>query len=116
VPLFGDYKGLCVTLIAEVLAGMLGGRTVSPLVAKQRAHPERPMDCSQLFIGLSPSAFGLDSTDKLLQTLRDAVRDGYAGEPPSPHFPDQREAANTLRARNTGVPLPEAVAAALDWE
>jgi LDH2 family malate/lactate/ureidoglycolate dehydrogenase len=115
VPIFGDYKGLCVTLIAEVLAGMVGGRTVSPLVAKQRKQPAVPMNCGQLFIGLSPTAFGLDSTDKLLSVLIDAVADGYPDGPPTPYFPDQREAAQTAAARRDGVDVPVSVASALGW-
>ncbi|MEU9016617.1 Ldh family oxidoreductase [Actinomadura sp. NPDC048394] len=115
VPVFGDYKGLCVTLIAEVLAGMLGGQTVSPLVAKQRAQPARPMNCGQLFVGMSPGAFGLDQTDKLLGVLHDAVLDGYPDAPPDLHFPDQLEARNTAAARADGVPVPMSVASALGW-
>ncbi|WP_030905234.1 Ldh family oxidoreductase [Streptosporangium amethystogenes] len=119
VPVFGDYKGLCVTLIAEVLAGILGGQTVSPLVVKQRAEPGRPMGCTQLFVGLSTTAFGLDaertSIDKLVQILRDAVVAGYPGQPPTPYFPDQAEAAWTARAHETGIPIPAAVATALGW-
>ncbi|GAA2127404.1 Ldh family oxidoreductase [Actinomadura napierensis] len=115
VPVFGDYKGLCVTLIAEVLAGMLGGQTVSPLVAKQRAQPARPMNCGQLFVGMSPGAFGLDQTDKLLGVLHDAVLDGYPDAPPALHFPDQLEAGNSAVARESGVPVPVSVASALGW-
>lgn len=115
VPVFGDYKGLCVTLIAEVLAGMLGGGTVSPLVAKQRKQPAVPMNCGQLFVGLSPAAFGLDSTDKLLSVLLDAVADGYPDGPPTPYFPDQREAAQTAATRRDGVEVPMSVASALGW-
>lgn len=115
VPVFGDYKGLCVTIIAEVLAGMLGGHTISPLVGKQRKDPHRPMDCSQLFIGLSLDAFGLDDTDKLIDALRDAVVDGYAEDPPAPHFPDQLEAARTANSHATGLPVVRAVADALGW-
>ncbi|MFB4306219.1 Ldh family oxidoreductase [Actinomadura sp. GTD37] len=115
VPVFGDYKGLCVTLITEVLAGMLGGGTVSPLVAKQRAQPDRPMNCGQFFIGLSPGAFGLEQTGKLLGVLHDAVVDGHTGDPPSPYFPDQPEAAATRAALEHGVPVPAPVAAALGW-
>jgi LDH2 family malate/lactate/ureidoglycolate dehydrogenase len=115
VPVFGDYKGLCVTLIAEVLAGMLGGHTVSPLVAKQRAQPGQPMNCSQLFIGLSPSAFGLEETDKLLEVLYEATVDGYASPPPIPHFPDQLEAERTREARERGVHVPGSLASSLGW-
>ncbi|WP_067461621.1 Ldh family oxidoreductase [Actinomadura macra] len=115
VPLFGDYKGLCVTLIAEVLAGMLGGQTVSPLVAKQRAQPEQPMNCSQLFIGLSPSAFGLEQAGKLLGILEDAVAGGHPDGPPVPYFPDQMEAASTAEALEHGVPVPASVASDLGW-
>ncbi|MGW5685412.1 Ldh family oxidoreductase [Nonomuraea sp. NPDC003754] len=115
VPLFGGYKGLCVTVIAEVLAGMLGGHTISPLVGKQRKRPGRPMNCSQLFIGLSPAAFGLDEIDTLIEALRVAVTAGYAGGAPEPHFPDQLEAAHTSHSRAEGLRVPRAVADALGW-
>ncbi|MDF5757685.1 Ldh family oxidoreductase [Spongiactinospora sp. TRM90649] len=115
VPVFGGYKGLGVTIMAEVLAGMLAGQTISPLVAKQRKHPEQPMNASQLFIGLSLDAFGLTAPGKLVDALREAVADGYAGDPPMPYFPDQKEAAGTARARREGISVAPGVADALGW-
>jgi LDH2 family malate/lactate/ureidoglycolate dehydrogenase len=115
VPVFGGYKGLGVAVITEVLAGILAGHTVSPLVHKQRAEPEHPMDCSQLFLALSPAAFGNPPVDELLGVLSAAVTAGYPQGAPAVHLPEQQEELAEARAREYGVPVPAAVAAALGW-
>ncbi|MFI9628869.1 Ldh family oxidoreductase [Streptomyces sp. NPDC052042] len=115
VPVFGGHKGLGLQVITEVLAGILAGATVSPLVHKQRAEPDRPMDCSQLFLALSPAAFGDPPVDELLTVLTDAVAAGYPLGAPSVHLPEQQEAAAEARAADEGIPVPLAVAAKLGW-
>ncbi|MEU6020733.1 Ldh family oxidoreductase [Micromonospora sp. NPDC047134] len=113
IPVFGDYKGLCVTLIAEILAGVLGGHTVSPRVAKQRKYPDRPMNCSQLFIGLGLDAFGAPPVDLLLDQLQEAVSAGHDQQPARPFFPDQLETDAAAAAHAGGISVPAAVAEAL---
>ena len=115
VPVFGGHKGLGVALITEILAGVLGGGTISPRVHKQRAEPERVMDCSQLFIALDPAAFGDPPVGELVDALCAAVSSGYTGRPPAIHLPEQQERAAELRAATEGIPVPVAVAAALGW-
>lgn len=115
VPVFGGHKGLGVALITEVLAGVLAGGTVSPLVHKQRAEPDRPMECSQLFLALAPSAFGDPPVDELLDVLAGAVRSGYPEGAPPVHLPEQREEQAENEAREHGVPVPAAVASGLGW-
>ncbi|QDD62592.1 Ldh family oxidoreductase (plasmid) [Streptomyces albidoflavus] len=115
VPVFGGHKGLGVALITEVLAGVLAGGTVSPLVHKQRAEPDRPMECSQLFLAFAPSAFGDPPVDELLDVLAGAVRSGYPEGAPPVHLPEQREEQAENEAREHGVPVPAAVAARLGW-
>ncbi|MBY8870655.1 Ldh family oxidoreductase [Micromonospora sp. PLK6-60] len=114
IPVFGDYKGLCITLMAEILAGVLGGQTVSPLVSKQRKYPDRSMDCSQLFVGFGLAAFGSPPVDDLVDRLHDAVLAGHDTPPPRPYFPDQLEADATSTAQRDGIEVPAAVAAALE--
>ncbi len=113
VPVFGDHKGLCVSIIVEVLAGMLGGHTVSPLVHKQRHEPETPMGCAQLFIGLYPPAFFVDDLGRLSDTLVSAVARGYLGEIPEVFFPEQQEQHRTATAEELGVLVPSGLAAQL---
>ncbi|OKK12257.1 hypothetical protein AMK16_32050 [Streptomyces sp. CB00455] len=115
VPVFGGHKGLGVAVITEVLAGILAGGTVSPLVHKQRAEPDRPMDCSQLFLALSPSAFGDPPVDELLAVLSGAVAAGYPQGAPPIHLPEQQEELAESAARDHGVPVPASVAARLGW-
>ncbi len=115
VPVFGGYKGLGVALVTEVLAGVLGGATVSPLVHKQRAEPERAMECSQLFLALDPAAFGSPPVDELLDTLSGAVAAGYLDGPPRIHLPEQQEQIATARADRDGIPVPASVADRLGW-
>lgn len=118
VPVFGGaatgYKGLCVAVITEVLAGMLGGATISPRVSKQRQHPDRAMGCSQLFIGFSPAAFLAGDIGELTAALAQAVAGAYGpGGPPDIYFPEQLEQVRTGEAARHGIMLPDALAAEL---
>ncbi|MCZ7456175.1 Ldh family oxidoreductase [Streptomyces sp. WMMC940] len=115
VPVFGGHKGLGVAVITEVLAGILAGGTVSPLVHKQRAEPDRAMDCSQLFLALSPSAFGDPPVDELLRVLSAAVADGYPQGAPRVHLPEQQEESAEAAAREHGIPVPARVVESLGW-
>ncbi|MFH9393747.1 Ldh family oxidoreductase [Streptomyces sp. NPDC017556] len=115
VPVFGGHKGLGVAVITEVLAGILAGGTVSPLVHKQRAEPERSMDCSQLFLALSPEAFGNPPVDDLLDALSGAVAAGYPQGPPAVHLPEQQERLAEAVAAEHGVPVPVSVVERLGW-
>ncbi|MFG2572543.1 Ldh family oxidoreductase [Streptomyces sp. NPDC048481] len=116
VPVFGGHKGLGVAVITEVLAGVLAGGTVSPLVHKQRAEPDRPMDCSQLFLALSPGAFGDPPVDELLDVLSGAVAAGYPQGPPAVHLPEQQERLAEALAAEHGVPVPASVVERLGWD
>ncbi|MFH8337445.1 Ldh family oxidoreductase [Streptomyces sp. AM6-12] len=127
IPLFGDYKGLCVTLIAEILAGGLAGRLVSPDVARQVTHTGEVMRCAQLFVGFSVRHFTdpavradvpaspADLGDLVAQ-LRGAVEAGHDTEPQQPYFPDQLEETKTERAQKQGLELPASVVTALGWD
>ncbi|MFE2309325.1 Ldh family oxidoreductase, partial [Streptomyces sp. NPDC059411] len=115
VPVFGGHKGLGVAVITEVLAGILAGGTVSPLVHKQRAEPERSMDCSQLFLAFSPAAFGNPPVDELLAVLSGAISAGYPHGAPPVHLPEQQEELAEAAAREHGVPVPASVADQLGW-
>ncbi|MCP3798466.1 Ldh family oxidoreductase [Allokutzneria sp. A3M-2-11 16] len=120
VPLFGGYKGLCTTLVVEVLAGALAGGLVSPEVAKQRHQPGAIMRCSQMFIGFSVDHFaaagGSREPAELVEVLRRAVLDGHAVAPERPWFPDQLEEDNARRADRLGVDVPRPVLTELGWD
>lgn len=116
VPVFGGYKGLAVALIVEVLAGMLGGATISPDVARQRAEPAKVMGSGQLFIGFDPVAFGDPPLTDLIDKLTAAVSAGYPGALPWPHLPEQAELAYTERADRNGVDIPRALCDELGWD
>lgn len=109
VPLFGGYKGLCVSLIVELLAGALAADTISPQVHKQRVSPERPMGCSQLFVAFSPSHFGMPDMESALDGLRAAVMRSYVEPLPDLWFPDQME-DTTMAATEDEIDLPSALA------
>jgi len=113
VPVFGGHKGLCVALIVEVLAGILAGDTVSPLVNKQRQQPERAMGCSQFVLVMDHAAFGVTDLAGLHDQLEDSVRHGY-DSPPWLHYPEQFERRNTERA-GEGVQVSDAVLEVLSW-
>ncbi|WP_392667286.1 Ldh family oxidoreductase [Streptomyces sp. LN785] len=115
VPVFGGHKGLGVAVITEVLAGILAGGTVSPLVHKQRAEPERPMECSQLFLALSPAAFGDPPMEELLTVLSSAVTAGYPQGAPRVHLPEQQEELAEAAALDTGISVPLSVVERLGW-
>jgi len=113
VPVFGGYKGLGVSVIVEVLAGMLAGATISPLVHKQRQEPDRAMDCSQLFVGFDPAAFDAGDLAVLGERLRTAVAAGYRGNLPEVYFPEQQERRRERAAATIGVSVPLALATTL---
>lgn len=115
ISVFGGYKGLAISLVVEVLAGILGGSTVSPQVNKQRRYLNRPMDCSQLFVGFSSNFFGVSSADEFIQTLHDATVSGYSSAPRMPYFPNQLEKRQQRAAATAGVRVPRAVAEKLGW-
>ncbi|MEV4476931.1 Ldh family oxidoreductase [Nonomuraea sp. NPDC049504] len=116
IPLFGGYKGLCVTLIVEILAGALAGGRVSPDVAKQRKLPDTVMGCGQLLIGVSAAhVSGREPPHAFLGTLREAVRAGYDEPPPRPWFPDQVEEDTAADVRRHGAPVPVTVLRELGW-
>jgi LDH2 family malate/lactate/ureidoglycolate dehydrogenase len=113
VPVFGGHKGLGVSVIVEVLAGMLAGATISPLVHKQRQEPDRAMDCSQMFVGFDPAAFDAGDLAALGERLHAAVAAGYRGDPPEVYFPEQQERRREKAAAADGVSVPLALATAL---
>lgn len=115
IPVFGGYKGLCMTIIVEVLAGMLGGKIVSPLVNKQRKHWNKPMNCSQLFIGFSLETFGLIKLDDLIETLHNAIVESYPTPPKPPYFPNQAEMIHAERVFTSGISIPHKLAEELKW-
>ena len=126
IPLFGDYKGLCITLIAEILAGGLAGGLVSPDVARQVTRTGEVMRCSQLFVGFSvrhftdgsarPDAPAPVDLGALVDQLRDAVERGHDEPPQRPYFPDQLEEDKAEQAAKEGLVLPESIVAALGWD
>ena len=117
VPVFGGtasgYKGLGVAVITEVLAGVLAGATVSPLVNKQRQHPEKVLGCSQLFVGFSREAFAGGDAGELVETLRAAVAGGYVEGPPPVYFPEQQETQRSADNSLHGLELPVGLARTL---
>ncbi|MEU2060337.1 Ldh family oxidoreductase [Streptomyces sp. NPDC013455] len=127
IPLFGDYKGLCITLIAEILAGGLAGGLVSPDVARQVTRTGEVMRCAQLFVGFSVRHFtdpavrsdapaapaGLGA---LVTQLRDAVEAGHDTVPERPYFPDQLEETKAEHAEKQGLELPASIVTALGWD
>lgn len=105
VPVFGGHKGLAVSLMIEVLAGVIGGGVTSRGVNRQRLFPARVMNCAQLFIGLSPAAFGIGDLGPFVDELQLSVREGYAGDPPELWFPEQAEARAQRAAEHEGLRL-----------
>jgi len=127
IPLFGDYKGLCITLIAEILAGGLGGGLVSPDVVRQVTRTGEVMRCSQLFVGFSVRHFTdpavrIDAPTApteladLVAQLRGAVEAGHDEVPPRPYFPDQSEEMKAEQAEKEGLELPASIVTALGWD
>lgn len=110
VPVFGEYKGLCVSIITEVLAGMLAGATISPKVYKQRQYPARPMGSAQLFLGFSPDAFLAGDLTTLGAQLVTAIAGSYGDAPPLVYFPEQQEQQKVRDAHAHGLPLASSVA------
>jgi LDH2 family malate/lactate/ureidoglycolate dehydrogenase len=113
VPVFGGHKGLALSLMIEILAGAIGGGVTSRGVNRQRLWPDRVMDCSQLFVGFLPSAFGIASMAPFLEELEAAVRDSYVSGPPALYFPEQYEAQARKEAERDGLRIEPEVAGVL---
>jgi LDH2 family malate/lactate/ureidoglycolate dehydrogenase len=115
VPVFGGYKGLGLSMMIELLAGAVAGHTISPVVNRQRAHPDKPMHSSQFFIGINPSSFAVDSLEPFIEQLDHAVRSSYEDQPPRPvYFPDQQEALYRAQAERNGLTITSDVRQLLD--
>lgn len=114
VPVFGGHKGLGVSLIVEVLAGILSGGTISAHVNRQRRHPDRVMGSSQMIVAFGNAAFTapLDRV-RLLDCLEDSVRAAYPSGPPETWYPEQKETRATKAASTSGISLPGALVAEL---
>lgn len=110
VPVFGGHKGLALSLMIELVAGAIGGGVTSRGVNRQRLNPSRVMDCAQMFIGLHPPAFGIDSMTPFVEELDSAVRDSYPAGPPELYFPEQVEARARRGAESDGLALDQDVA------
>ncbi|MFF6807544.1 Ldh family oxidoreductase [Streptomyces sp. NPDC012616] len=127
IPLFGDYKGLCITLMAEILAGGLAGGLVSPDVTRQVTRTGEVMRCAQLFVGFSVRHFTDPAVRSdapaapadlgaLVARLRGAVETGHDTTPERPYFPDQLEEDKAEHAEKQGLELPASVVTALGWD
>src|SRR5205823_3109626 len=108
VPVFGGYKGLCVSLVVEILAGGLSAATTSSAVARQRHALDRPMQCAQMFLAFDPLAFGVGDLGSVARELERAVTAAYDATPADVYFPGQLE-ANSARSAAAGIALPGAV-------
>lgn len=115
IPVFGEHKGLGMSLIAEVLAGILGGNTISPEVKKQRKHPDMAMNCSQLFIGLSKEIFNVKDPELLINELEHSVFKGYKTPPSKPYFPNHKEINHQRYIKENGISLPASLTEELGW-
>jgi LDH2 family malate/lactate/ureidoglycolate dehydrogenase len=113
VPVFGGHKGLCVAAVVEVLAGGLVDGRSSARVHKQRAEPQRAMECAQLFVGFAAGALGGDP-ERCVDELQGAVAAAYDAAPAPPWFPEQLE-QERARRHAAGVPLPMPLAAELGF-
>ena len=111
VPVFGGYKGFAISLLIEVLAGIIAGSTVSSRVCRQRVHLDTPMGCSQLFLGLLPAAFAAGDIGTMLDELRATVASSQ--EPNIGRFPGDVERDNFIDASQHGIALPVELAATL---
>jgi LDH2 family malate/lactate/ureidoglycolate dehydrogenase len=115
VPVFGGYKGLCVTLIVEVLGGLLASGRASPDVRRQRQSPAEVMQCGQMFVGFYPPAFGVGDAGPTIDRLADAIRSSYPDTAPETWFPEQLEGRAMRRHRYEGIDLPDALVSEIGW-
>jgi LDH2 family malate/lactate/ureidoglycolate dehydrogenase len=104
----GGYKGYGLSLLVDILTGVLSGGTPGPLIAQFHTPSERPPNVAQTFIVVDPDAIdepgafvaGMERELELLIEARVAP-----GAPGRVLIPGEPEAAAERRAEERGVVL-----------
>ena len=111
----GGHKGFGLSLMVDVLCGVLSGGVFQHAIRSMYEAPEKRSGTCHLFISLDPDAFigrqALESRMRqMCETIHDApVRDGEARA----KFPGEIEHETLLRRERDGIPLPAGVLADL---
>jgi ureidoglycolate dehydrogenase (NAD+) len=113
---FGGPKGSGISLMIDVLAGLLTGALSGPDITPLYEDLDRPQGLGHLMMALSPGAFGpvdafTDRVDALIRRVR--------ALPPAEGFdrvylPGELEHERMLEYRRSGIPLPEEARAAIE--
>ncbi|MDR7543689.1 MAG: Ldh family oxidoreductase [Armatimonadota bacterium] len=113
---FGGAKGSAISLMIDVLAGLLTGALSGPDIAPLYEDLERPQGLGHLVMALHPEAFGpagafTARVDALIRRVR--------ALPPAEgcdrvYLPGEIEHARMLEYRRSGIPLPSEARAAVE--
>jgi L-2-hydroxycarboxylate dehydrogenase (NAD+) len=115
---FGGVKGAALSLLMDVFGGVLSGASFAGAVGNPHKDFDRPQDVGHLFLCFRPDLFipreeFLARMDHLVRSLKAQPRaDGFD----EILMPGERESRTKAERERTGIPLPRAVAGALDAE
>ena len=107
----GGYKGYGLTLIVDVLTGVLGGSTPGPLIAPLFSPARGGSDIAQTFLVIDPDALGEPGAfaARLGRELDLLVASRVApGAPGRVLIPGEPEAAAERRAAERGIVIDQA--------
>jgi LDH2 family malate/lactate/ureidoglycolate dehydrogenase len=115
---FGRHKGYALAVGVELLTGGLAGASCLSAIGNMYDEPDRPMAAGLFFLAVDPAALDPGAGRAFADAVHAAQRELNALPPAEGVdrvlWPGQLEAERTARAREHGVPLPDAIAADLD--
>ncbi|MEO9337485.1 Ldh family oxidoreductase [Mesorhizobium sp. SB112] len=104
----GGPKGSALSLMMEVMAGVMTGAAFAGDVGNQYEDMDRPQDVGHCFIAINPKIFMGDDYAERMQTLMTRAKASRPIDPAQPVLaPGEPEALREAERRRTGIPLEE---------
>ena len=110
---FGGYKGYGITLMIEVMAGILSGARFAPEVGGLYGGGKTAQDIGAFMAALNPGAFGVpaDEFDGRMSALMDGIRSCEKAEKVDRiYLPGEIERENERERLQQGIAVPSEVA------
>jgi ureidoglycolate dehydrogenase (NAD+) len=107
----GGHKGSGLSLVVDLLAGLLSGAAYLTHVLTWIGNPDRPQDLGHVFIALDPARL-LPATEyeRRMSDFARIIHEAPPADPAQPvMLPGEREAACMAEHRTRGIPLPHRV-------
>lgn len=104
----GGHKGFTLSLMVDVLAGVLSGSLFSMSMKSMYANPDEPSGTGHFLLAINPEAF-LERADwnARMRELRDNVKSTPMAPGTEMFFPGEIEEQCAESRKREGIPLPE---------